>query len=329
MIRKYYLILFFVFLYCNVFGQNRASWLKTAKWGVMTHYLADWTEQVYKQEITVEKWNELIDHFDVEGLARQLNEIGAGYYIITIGQNSGFYLSPNKMYDKITGIIPSRCSRRDLIMDIYSELNKYGIKLIVYLPAGAPEKDPIAVQKLAWIKGPVRNAEFQRKWEKVIGEWSSKWGKNIDGWWFDGCYWPNMMYRNEKAPNFSSFAVAARKGNNKSIVTFNPGVFNRMFSICPEEDYTAGEINNPELISFGDNKNGLVDGRQIHVLSFLGEKWGMGSPRFTNEQVANYSRNIWRKGGAITWDVPIQPSGLISDTFFKQLLSIGQTKQKE
>src|SRR5215813_463638 len=74
---------------------DRAAWMQAAHWGVMTHYLADWRAQADHEPASVEHWNELVDHFDVEGLADQLQSIGVGYYLITIGQNSGYYLSPN------------------------------------------------------------------------------------------------------------------------------------------------------------------------------------------------------------------------------------------
>ena len=50
-------------------------------------------------------------------------------------------------------------------------------------------------------------------WEAVIGEWSARWGTRVDGWWYDGCYWPNTMYRAKEPPNFESFATAVRAGN--------------------------------------------------------------------------------------------------------------------
>ncbi len=113
--------------------------MKDARWGVMTHYLADWIAQGEgRKQMGVDRWNELIDRFDAEGLARQLESVGAGYYVLTIGQNSGFYLAPNATYDRLVGIEPSKCSRRDLVADVADALNKRGIRLIVYLPAGRP-----------------------------------------------------------------------------------------------------------------------------------------------------------------------------------------------
>src|ERR1043166_6298692 len=294
---------------CRTGAQDRSAWMPEARWGVMTHYLADWRSRVDKEPMSVEKWNELVNNVDVEGLARQIESIGAGYYLITIGQNSGYYLSPNAKYDKYVGIHPSKCSRRDLVADLYEALHKRGIKLMVYLPAGAPGGDVVAVKSLQFERGPHRNREFQLKWEAVIREWSARWGKRVAGWWFDGCYWPNAMYRSMEPPNFASFAAAARTGNPDSVVAFNPGVVDRILSVTPHEDYSAGEMNDLDRIMIRRATGQKVDGVQIHVLTFLGERWGMGAPRFSTEQAVTWSRKITDAGGVITWDAPIQKSG--------------------
>ena len=96
-------------------AQDRAAWMREAHWGLMTHYLSDWQAQVHGLTMSVDEWNKLVDGFDVDLMARQLQTVGARYYQITIGQNSGYYLSPNAAYDKIVGIQPSKCSRRDLV----------------------------------------------------------------------------------------------------------------------------------------------------------------------------------------------------------------------
>src|ERR1051326_5219419 len=154
-----------------------------------------------------------------------------GYYVISIGQNSGYYLAPNTVYDKLTGISPSKLARRDLVADLYEAMHKRGIRLMVYLPSGAPSGDKTAVAALHWRNGPDRNKEFQQKWEQESREWSRRWGKKVSGWWFDGCYWPNTMYRTEDGPNFATFAAAARAGNPDAALAFNPGVIHRLISI--------------------------------------------------------------------------------------------------
>ncbi|HEX7961695.1 MAG TPA: hypothetical protein VF493_17370, partial [Terriglobales bacterium] len=112
----------------SAYSQNRADWMAQARWGVMTHYLADWKSRDYNIDMNVDEWNKLIDKFDVEKLADQLQSAGVSYYQISIGQNSGYYLSPNATYDKIVGTKPSKLSRRDLVADLYEALNKRGIK---------------------------------------------------------------------------------------------------------------------------------------------------------------------------------------------------------
>jgi hypothetical protein len=305
-------------------AQNRAAWMPEAQWGVMTHYLADWQARTHNLTMSVDEWNRLVDGFDAEGMARQLALVGARYYQISIGQNSGYYLSPNAAYDKITGIKPSKCSHRDLVADLYDALNKRGIKLMVYLPSGAPAGDPEADAALEWQNGPHPNREFQRKWEQVIREWSLRWGKKVVGWWFDGCYFPNTMYRSPDSPNFASFAAAARAGNPDAAVAFNPGVVYRMLSLTPYEDFTAGEIDKPELVTIRRGADGKIDGVRIHMLSYLGQTWGMGAPRFTSEQAIEYTRKVRQAGGAVTWDVPVELNGAIPQPFLDQLTAIGR-----
>ena len=312
-------------LLCSVLpasAQDRAAWMKQARWGVMTHFLAEWIAP--EAHRSVEAWNQLIDNFDAEGLAKQLESVGAGYHLLTIGQNSGFYISPNATYDRLVGNQPSKCSRRDLVADVSAALQKRGIKLMVYLPSGAPARDSVAIKALEWRNGPYPNREFQLKWEQVIREWSQRWGKKIAGWWFDGCYFPNSMYRSPEPPNFASLAAAARAGNPASVVAFNPGVVYRIISVSPFEDYTAGEIDQPDRLTIRRASEGKVDGAQIQVLSYLGKTWGQGDPRFSVEQIITWSRNVTGQGGVLTWDVPIQPSGLISPPFVDQLTAVGK-----
>jgi hypothetical protein len=324
--RKLLLLLFVFGLSAN--AEDRARWMTEARFGVMTHYLADWMARAHGLDMSAEQWNRLIDNFDADGIAKQLESVGAGYYQISIGQNSGYYLSPNATYDRLVGIQPSKCSRRDLVADLYEALHKRNIKLMVYLPSGAPAGDAKAAAALEWRNGPYPNREFQLKWEQVIREWSLRWGAKIAGWWFDGCYFPNAMYRSTEPPNFASFAAAARVGNPSAALAFNPGVVYRILSMTPHEDFTAGEIDQPDCITIRRSAAGRFDGAQIHVLSYLGRTWGMGSPRFPTEEAVDYSRKVHEAGGAITWDTPVELNGTISPDFLDQLTAVGKALRR-
>jgi len=311
---------------------HRAAWMRRGHWGVMSHYLADWIarrENLPDHRMTVDQWNEAIDRFDVEALADQINATGAAWYILTIGQNSGFYCSPNATYDRIVGTSPSHCSRRDLISDLADALAKRNVRLVVYLPSGAPNGDAIAKEKLQWQNGAHPNREFQQHWEAIVREWSLRWRTKVSGWWFDGCYWPNTMYRGDDLPNFKSFAAAVRAGNPDSAIAFNPGVVYRTMSITPYEDYTAGEVDQPEKWMLRRAADGYADGAQIHMLSFLGTRWGTGEkPRFSDDDAIRFSRMLFDAGGAISWDVPIQRNGTISQPFIDQLNVIGKSMRE-
>jgi len=74
--------------------------------------------------------------------------------------------------------------------------------------------------------------------------------------------------------------------------------------------------------------NGRIDGAYPHMLSFLGSTWGKGPPRFTDDQVIEWTRNLVGKGAAVTWDAPIQPGGLIAEPFLKQLKALGKAMGK-
>ena len=318
---------------------DNTQWFADCGWGVFCHYLGAPPSSDGGAGLTAEEWNNQVDAFDVQGLASQLEIAGAPYYFITIGQNSGHYIAPNATYDKLVGITPSKCSRRDLISDLYDVLHPRGIQLLVYLPSGAPAADPVAVSRLGWKWGfeggwphswrtprtGRRLAEFQGKWEAVIREWSEQWGTKVRGWWIDGCYFADEMYRHQDAPNFQSLVAALKAGNPSSIVAFNPGVFTPVISHTEYEDYTAGEISK----ALAECPGPWIDrnGKKIryHILSYLGDFWCRGMPRFPDELVTGYTKHITSKGGIITWDVPIQKNGLIPDQFVRQLAQIGKS----
>jgi len=74
------MILTIIFAITSAFALDRAAWMPETRWGVMNHYLADWIVRRDNMEMSVEKWNELIDNFDVDGLAGQI-EVKSCYFL--------------------------------------------------------------------------------------------------------------------------------------------------------------------------------------------------------------------------------------------------------
>ena len=264
---------------------DKTKWFADCGWGVFCHWLGAAPSSDGGAELTADAWQRQVDAFDVEGLARQLEAIGAPYFFVTIGQNSGHYIAPNAAHDAYVGIQPSKCSRRDLVTDLYDVLHPRGIELLVYLPSGAHAADPVAVSRLGWEWGfeggwpggwhagrtGKRLVAFQRKWEEVMREWSIRWGPKVRGWWIDGCYFADEMYRYSDEPNFRSFAAALKAGNPDALVAYNPGVLVPVICYSEHEDYTAGEISTalPECSGPWVERNGHK--ARYHVLSYLGE----------------------------------------------------------
>ncbi len=312
------------------------DWFHDAKWGVFTHYLGAPPSSDGGAELTAEAWNAQVDAFDLDGLVGQLAAIGTPYSRMTIGQNSGHYCSPNATYDEIVGVEPSKCSRRDLMADLAAALEPHGIRLMAYLPSGAPGADPVARKRLKWRwgreggwqvggePGGGRLVESQRYWEAIVREWSLRWGRGVHGWWIDGCYFADEMYRCADEPNFASFAAALKAGNPDGLVAFNPGVKTPVLCHTEHEDYTAGEI--AEALPTCPGRWVERGGRraQYHILSYLGTTWCGGErPRFPDDLAVAYTRYINARGGVVTWDVPIATSGLIPEPFVAQLRAIG------
>ncbi len=298
-------------------GGANTDWLYAAKWGVFDQ--GQIAECQSPRIATVSDWNAAVDAFDVEGFANQLDRMGAGYLVHPLGQNSGFYCSPNATYDSIVGYSPSHMSRRDLILDISEALKPRSIPLMVYLPAGAPDQDSQAVAALQWRRGSSGLQNFQRMWDSIIQEWSVRWGTKVAGWWFDGCFFGNSMY------NWDSFAAAARSGNAASVVAFNPGVQNPIQALVPQQDYTAGETEKPlSVLCNGRWVKSPVDGTelpngqvQFHCMTYAGADWATGSsPNYSEGELVSATNSIVNGGGVVTWDMPVSsPDGLILPSF--------------
>ena len=265
----------------------QTDWLKEARIGAFMHFLPG-------DEASFAKVND----FDVVSLAVQLERMGAKYFVFTLGQNSGWFNAPNTTYDRITGYQPGeRCAVRDLPMELYQELSKKGIRLMLYLPCQVPNCDKRAQKAFGLPEGPKDqplDVAFAKQWAEVIYEWSSRYGDKVAGWWFDGGY--DHIHFNEDIAQI--YADAVKRGNPYAIVTFNPGV--KLVRHTQAEDYTAGELNEPfEYIP----ESRWVDGSQWHALTFLGSMWGKRDIRYPTEQWQEWFKKVVAQGGVVTLDM--------------------------
>ncbi len=293
----------------------RGRWMEKAKFGVFIHFLGGGPQ-----------WNGRVDAFDVQAVAKQVRDCGGDYLILTLGQNSGYYCSPNATYDKWTGRKPGeRCSTRDLPGAMADALASHGIKLMLYLPSRSPQRDQKAMEKLGDVhqRKPAPQA-FTKRWSDVIREWSLRYKTKVAGWWFDGAYnragWDDLTQPN----NWNTWAAACRAGNPDSILAFNPGTrIDKAFArLTQQQDYTAGEQNSWNATPA---KHPAPKGMRWHVLSFMGSRWGRcDGPRTSDDAMLKYIRTVNEQGGVVSIDVGIsKKDGTIHPPHLKQLLAIG------
>ena len=133
-------LLLLIGLIGGAFAENGdVRWFRSAKFGVFVHFLGGG-----------ENWNDRVNAFDAKAFADRVKETGAGYVIFTLGQNSGYYCSPNAAYEKYAGYqTGERCSKRDLPMELADALGKHGIRLMLYLPSRSPQRDEQAMKGLS------------------------------------------------------------------------------------------------------------------------------------------------------------------------------------
>ncbi len=295
-------------------GSGKA-WFRDAGYGVFVHYLGGGPG-----------WNDRVNSFDVERFADQIAQTGAAYLVFTLGQNSGYYCSPNATYEKYAGYdVGRRCSARDLPMEIADALRTRGIGLMLYLPSRSPQQDAKAMAGLNDVheRKPAPQ-EFTRKWSDVIREWSLRYGTKVSGWWFDGSYnrtgWDDLS----KPCNWNTWAAAARAGNPDSLLAFNPGasIAHAFNKLTDQQDYTAGEQN-----EFGatPESNPAQGGLQWHLLSYLGSRWDRADgPRKSDEWMTDYLRKVNEQGGVVTLDVHCSADGALYGPHFAQLIAVRQ-----
>ena len=127
-------------------------------------------------------------------------------------------------------------------------------------------------------------------------------------------------------PEVADCGPSGLKGHLSTTYTLSPPAVAKV-RLTPDEDYTAGEINEPDKVVRAGR---CVGQAQFHMPSYLGLSWCQKPPRFKTAQVVAITRGITDKGGTVTWDVP--PAGVkgyIPEEFLTQLKAVGESLAKK
>ncbi len=307
-------------------GNLNTNWLHEAGFGIMVHYL----KPAIVPDGGTTEWNEAVNSFDVTHFANQVNESGAGFVMFTLGQNSGYYCSPNSVYDQIMDIEPGElCSHRDLPKDLIAELNKYHIPLILYLPSNPPVSNERVSEKFKYPHKDTATSQFNQPiLENMIREWSLRYGPDLKGWWFDGLYaWNHIRDTRMDMSlkhNISTHTLAAKAGNKHRIITYNSG-FGKIQFNTPYCDYSSGE---KRTIDEFPSKRWVVDGVQWFLFTYLGEKWGGKGQQFETSDLVEKAAKIVQNDGVLCLEVVVDAKGEILPHHWEQIKEVGKKLKK-
>ncbi|MCC6445151.1 MAG: alpha-L-fucosidase [Armatimonadetes bacterium] len=320
--------------------KHRADWMARGKFGMMVHWLAPGPAP--EKGEWVRDLNKAVDAFNLDRFMKQFKESEADWLLFTIGQNTGYYCSPSATLDRLVG--PGHASGRDLILEAARAVHAQGKRFIAYLPAEVKGQSEEIHKGFAW--NPADQSEFQKRYAGFIREYAERLGKNLDGWWFDGCYtWPdfhNSLY------DWPLWAGASRAGNPDAALAFNDGSFCIAITkpLSAYQDYLSGEV---EVLKEGKVRLGREeDGRLIlpedrfvegtycqwHALAPIDCFWGhhtlgpMEPPRYSNEDLIAFVRNCHAVGGAVTLNVGIYQEGHIAEKTLAQLQKLSAAMRK-
>jgi hypothetical protein len=304
---------------------HRADWLANGSFGMMTHYLP--YPKGNTQTERAADLDRIVDSFDIDSFMKQFEQSGADWLIFTIGQNSGYFCSPNPWLDER---LPGFTSKRDLLMEIGQRLHSRGKRFIVYISAQAPTLSREVQQAFAW--DPNNYTEYLKRYLQFLAVYSKKLGKLCDGWWFDGCY-PGVV----DTWDWNDWIKAVRTGNADTIVAFSDAGFcaNRLKPLTPLEDYHPGEVHMLEHSKIrtdfvaGDaevykNKEGyyrvkgkeptfymptsrFIEGVQWHALVPISLTFNPKVPdcNYSDTELFKFTEDFKSVGGAVTFNLPI------------------------
>ena len=98
-----------------------ADRLLEKRFGIFNHFLYGDPGEGGETDLVDYDWDARVAALDVDYIARQLHQMGAGYYCITLLQGKKYTIAPNATFDRIAGTRPGEaCARRDLVAPMTS-----------------------------------------------------------------------------------------------------------------------------------------------------------------------------------------------------------------
>ena len=299
-----------------------------SKWGVFTHYLPyiqNNPNHPANQKKGCTSWDACAEDLNVELLAAQLHEMGAGYLMFTLMQGDGYLAAPNAAYNVIAQSATERPCKRDIPGALIKALGKYDIDLYLYFTGDGPYKNPEVGSKFGFTgHHEMVTRDFVEKWSSVLEEYAVRYGDGVKGWWIDGCY--KRLGNTDEL--LQLYVDAVKKGNPNAIVSFNNGTPTALERCFACDDYVAGEREDFDMIPTGR----FVDGAQSYILAPLGvlpggypyEMWARPGLKHEGWWMRDYVKLVNTNGGVVSIDIMLNRDGSFEQEQMDALMCISR-----
>lgn len=319
---------------------SNTDWFWERGYGIFNHQLEFYVNnpETVRSMGKRTSWDECLREFDCDLFASQVEEMGAGYVIITVQQGSKYMLAPNEAYNRITGYKNGEaCPTFDFIEVLYEALHKRDIDLMLYFTGDGPYQDDVAGNAFGYRNAGKVTPEYLDKWCSVLEEYSRRYGGKVKGWWIDGM----SAWRGYDDPeNVRRITEAAKAGNPDAIVACNHyGVINEWGGARTQVrngtkycDYTAGE-----MIYFEDVPvQPFIHNTKCrwHILSHLAKApgqeayngWGQPGSNYTPEYLREWYTKVHEHGGVVSIDMCVFRDGHIDEEQMRVVSALKQCK---
>ena len=289
-------------------------------------YSADTRSQTVDKGYTPAEWNAAVNSFDVPSFATEVANTGAKNILLMLGQNTGYYNSPNTTYETYAGVAANtRCSARDLPMEIADALAAKGIGMYLYLPEDVGWGDTKAANSFGLTTQAVGNwvvdGTFTPKWNAVIKTWADRYASKVRGWFFDG-YEARWGVTAAMANTYSATCKAA---NPCAVVTFNGTGSDSVSDTQRGETSIDASTGLPAkgLPTSRWDKNNLQVMWDFPLQAAWGQEIADNSPAiYTNANLEKFVTAAVKAQAVFALDVRTSMAGALSTPIYNQLLAI-------
>jgi hypothetical protein len=276
-------------------ARSSTDWFVKSAYGLMFH----WTAQSQPRSGAAKQYADAARDFPVSSFVDSVRQTGAGHVIFTLNHAVQHCPAPIQSWEKYH---PGLTTGRDLIGELAEGLHQAGVRLILYINLVGAFSSP-----------NVDSKGFVEKCCDVLEEIGHRYGRKLDGYWFDG--W-NGAYSRYHDIRHDLVFQACKAGNPDRITAFNFWIL----PVCTElSEYWAGEVISPtplptsRYIGCGANRS-----LQSHFLLFLDAPWvhskpntEMEPPRFPSERIVDYVDQCAKRQAVVTINLGIYQDGII------------------